>query len=265
MVFFAGMPGTGKSLLVHQLAHLSAAAGRSVHLLQWDVARPRFEACPAGQDYPQTEGVTHPLIRRAAGRWVRHAIAEWHERHPDARHLLIGETPLIGNRFSELARRWDDAAEPLLGSASCRFVIAVPSVSVRAFIEAERDRRTASPLHPREREDAPPHVLRDLWRELLGAVDRLGIESAGDDAGDAAYDPALYRRIYESVLRHRAPEALVIDTVLPSEAISVYDFAEPPPDVLPADADAERFVREAERQYPERAALDDEVARWSSA
>ena len=40
MVFFAGLPGTGKSLLVHQLVHLASGAGRQVHLIQWDVARP---------------------------------------------------------------------------------------------------------------------------------------------------------------------------------------------------------------------------------
>src|SRR5919201_3102249 len=44
MVFFAGLPGTGKSFLVHQLTHLAVARGRRVHLLQWDVARPMFEA-----------------------------------------------------------------------------------------------------------------------------------------------------------------------------------------------------------------------------
>ena len=49
-VFFAGLPGTGKSLLIHQLAHLAHARGRRVHLLQWDVARPAFEASPAGLD-----------------------------------------------------------------------------------------------------------------------------------------------------------------------------------------------------------------------
>ena len=42
LVFVAGLPGTGKSLLIHQLAHLAAGAGRSVHLLQWDVVRPVF-------------------------------------------------------------------------------------------------------------------------------------------------------------------------------------------------------------------------------
>ena len=49
MVFVAGLPGTGKSLVIHQLAHLAADAGRAVHLLQWDVARPVFEASAAGR------------------------------------------------------------------------------------------------------------------------------------------------------------------------------------------------------------------------
>src|SRR6266478_3460037 len=79
MVFFAGLPGTGKSLLVHQLTHLADASGRSVHLLQWDVARPVFEASPVGRRYPLAGGVTHPVIRKAAGRWVRQAVAEWSE------------------------------------------------------------------------------------------------------------------------------------------------------------------------------------------
>ena len=68
LVFFAGLPGTGKSLLSHQLAHLAHAMGRTVHMLQWDVARPVFEASPAGQRYPVVQGVTHGVIRRAAGR-----------------------------------------------------------------------------------------------------------------------------------------------------------------------------------------------------
>src|SRR5262249_20421413 len=151
MVFFAGLPGTGKSLLVHQLAHLALDAGRRVHLLQWDVARPVFEASPAGRRYPLVDGVTHAVVRRAAGVWARRAIFEWNARHADPAHLLIGETPFVGNRFVELARRVDDAAESLLGDPSCRFAIAVPSREVRQFLEAERERRAAHPLHPRER------------------------------------------------------------------------------------------------------------------
>src|SRR6266571_3560515 len=92
LVFFAGLPGTGKSLLAHQLAHLAAVAGRGIHLLQWDVARPVFEAAPAGRRYPLADGVTHAVIRKAAGLWVRHAVAGWSERHRGPEPLLVGET-----------------------------------------------------------------------------------------------------------------------------------------------------------------------------
>src|SRR5215471_16662164 len=166
MVFFAGLPGTGKSLLVHQLTHIARASGRSVHLLQWDVARPVFEASDAGRRYPLADGVTHPVIRKAAGRWVRQAVAAWSDSHPASEHLLVGETPFVGHRLTELAQHVDDRAEPLLTGRSCMFVIAVPSAEVRHFLEAERKRRANDPLHPREREDAPPSVVRDLWRDL---------------------------------------------------------------------------------------------------
>ena len=99
LVFFAGLPGTGKSLLLHQLAHLAHARGRRIHLLQWDVARPVFEASEAGLRYPQDGGVTHGVIRLAVGQWARTAVARWHARHRGLEHLLIGETPFIGHRL----------------------------------------------------------------------------------------------------------------------------------------------------------------------
>ena len=105
---------------------------------------------------------------------MRQAVVEWSERHPEAEHLLIGETPFVGRRFVELAHRLDDRAENLLTDQACRFVITVPSAEVRRFLEGERERRAASPLHPREREDAPPSVLRDLWRDLSEVARLLG-------------------------------------------------------------------------------------------
>jgi hypothetical protein len=255
MVFFAGLPGTGKSLLTHQLVHLASAAGRRVHLLQWDVARPVFEACPAGRRYPLSDGVTHPLIRRAAGQWVRYALVEWDERHAEPEHLLVGETPFVGNRFAELARRADDRAESLLLEPSCRFVITVPSREVRSFLEAQRQRRAAHPLHPREREDAPPHVLRDLWQSLA--------EIAGAaPSGPAPYDPSVYASVYERVLRYRNAERIELDVILPTEALSVYDFAVAPRDLVPSRDEAERFIREVERRYRDPRMLDEDVADW---
>lgn len=255
MVFFAGLPGTGKSLLVHQLVHVASGAGRRAHLLQWDVARPAFEASQAGRRYPLVDGVTHAVIRRAAGLWVRDALVEWSERYREPEHLLVGETPFVGNRFVELARRAEDRAEALLTSPSCRFVIARPSREARAFLEGQRERRAAAPLHPREREDAPPHVLRDLWQSLVAI--------AGGKAGVATpYDPAVYSGVYERVLRHRNTELVELDMILPTERLSVYDFATAPRDLVPTVLDAERFVHEVERRYPDLRALDEEIARW---
>jgi len=257
MVLFAGLPGTGKSLLVHQLAHLALGAGRSVHLLQWDVARPAFEASPAGRRYPLADGVTHAVIRKAAGLWVREALVAWNDRHPGPEHVVIGETPFVGGRFVELARRLDDRAEALLTSPSCRFVIAVPSRAVRAFLEAERARRSARPLHPREREDAPPQVLRAMWRHLGAVARRLGLAVSGVD-----YDPVLYRRVYEAVLRHRNVDVVPLDVILPTGALSVYDFAVDLPTLVPTDDETRTFIAAVERRYADPTVLEREIEGW---
>ena len=258
MVFFAGLPGTGKSLLIRELAHLAHARGRRVRRLQWDVARPAFEASEAGRRYPQVNGITHGLIRLAVGRWARVAVARWHARHPDAADLLIGETPFIGHRFIDLARPAADGAEPLLAAPFTRFVIPVPSRGLRAHLEAERERRTSAPIHPREREDAPPHVLRALWTEVADAAAALGLVPPGTSAG-AAYDPDVYRRVYVALLVNRRVEVLAVDTRLPVAGVSAYDIRVPAPDLLPTADETTRFITEVERGYSDvdvRAEID---------
>jgi hypothetical protein len=257
LVIVTGLPGTGKSLLLHQLAHLAAAAGRAVHLLQWDVARPVFEATPAGRRHPVVDGVTQPIIRRAVGVWVRRALAEWAARHPAVSHVLIAEAPLVGDRLAELVRPRDDPAEGLLRDPSCRFVLPVPSRDVRRHVEAERERRAAQARHPREREDAPPPVLRDLWHQLLEVARALGVP-----VGTDAYDPDVYREVYARLLRHRAVDVMPIDAVLPTAAMSVYDFAVPSTDLVPDAADADRLVREMERRHPDLDSLARDVDAW---
>jgi DNA polymerase III delta prime subunit len=272
IVCFAGLPGTGKSLLAHQLAHLAHARGRVVHLLQWDVARPAIEASDAGRRYPVRDGVSHAVVRMAAGLWARDAVAGWIAR-TGPEHLLIGETPFVGHRFIELARRSDDAAEPLLSAPSCRFVIPVPSREVRTFLETERERRTVHPLHAQESEDAPPQVLRDLWQALVEVARTLGLASdapASSDGGllphgraaEAPYDPLVYRRVYERLLRHRHTDVVPLDRILPTEALSVYDFAVPRQELAPSPAEAARVVRDVEERYPDVARLERETARW---
>ncbi len=265
LVFFAGLPGTGKSFLSHQLAHLAHAAGRTVHLLQWDVARPVFEASPAGQRYPVVHGVTHGLIRLAVGHWARQALAQWQQRYAAPQHLLIGETPFVGHRLIELARPASDATEPLLRDATCCFVVPVPSRPVRHYIEQERQRRVTHPLHARERQDAPPEVLRDLWAQLLQVARLLGVSPAFNIAatGPAVpYDPETYQRVYAALLEHRHTHIVPLDTILPTTALSVYDFAVPTHAVVPTDEDVTRCIYAMAAQYADPAALQQHLEQW---
>jgi hypothetical protein len=261
LVCFAGLPGTGKSLLSHQLAHLAVTAGRTVHLLQWDVARPVFEAHPAGQRYPVVQGLTHGIIRKAVGRWARHALVMWQRQHPAPQHLLIGETPFIGNRFIELAHPQDDAAEGLLRQRSSLFVIPVPSRQVRQHIESERQRRSTNPVHRQEQEDAPPHMLQALWHELVRIAPHLGLP-VPCHGPHVPYDPILYQGVYEALLRHRHAQIMLVDTLLPTATLSVYDFAIERTYVIPGPEEVEQFIQEVEQLYAEPEVLQREITQW---
>ena len=85
MVFMAGLPGVGKSLLIQQLALVAAQQGRQVHLIQWDVSRRAFEIPEIMARYPEIDGVTDPMIRKGVGIWARTAVKRWHEQYPDPR------------------------------------------------------------------------------------------------------------------------------------------------------------------------------------
>jgi hypothetical protein len=260
LVFFAGLPGTGKSLLIHQLAHLAHGRGRTIHLLQWDTARPVFERSETGGRYPQVDGVTHGMIRIAAGRWARQAVGRWDQEHPSDEHFLIGETPFVGHRFVELARPADDAAERVLAVGSTRFVIPVPSREVRRHLEAERDRRAQRPLHEREREDAPPQVLRDLSRQILTVGHELGVDGAGPSPTE--YDPQVYQRVYLHILARRHAEVLALDQILPTTSFSAYAFDVPCRDVLPSGDDVRRWIQATEAAFPDPETLRREIERW---
>jgi hypothetical protein len=263
MVFLAGLPGTGKSLLIRVLAELAHDAGRPVSLLQWDVARPVVEGHAAAAAYPARDGVTHGVVRLAVGRWARGAVARWHAAHAASPALLLGETPLAGHRLVELARPADDAAEPVLAAATTRFVIPVPSPAVRAHLEAERARRAANPLHPREREDAPPVVLRDLWRQLAQVGAALGLAPPPEGAAVPPYDPALYAAVYRHVLRRRHADVLPVGEILARAATqSPYDLGVPIEDLRPEPDEVPALISAAAREARSSAALDSVLASW---
>ena len=254
---FCGIPGSGKSLMLGQLARIAHAAGRPVHLLQWDVARLAFETPDVMARFPEVDGVTHAVIRRAAGLWARSAVTEWRSRHADADDLLAIEAPLVGGRFAELASPLDEDPEDALGLPDARFVLVVPSVRVRREIERARYRTSASPGHARETADAAPRVVSGLWAEVLRAARELGFTAAPD-----GYDPRVYRRVYERALRHREVEVLALDEVLSTGGRSVHDIGFRIKRLQPGLERAEELVDEVAHVYPDPAVLDEQMDRW---
>ena len=262
MVFIAGLPGVGKSLLLRELAEAAHRQGRRVHLLQWDVARRPFDAPALLARYPEVDGITHAVLRKAAGLWARDAAAAWAEYHDGDGAMLAGETPLIGHRFVELARPAQDAAEAALSSAATRFFVPVPTVSVKEAIEAARTATTAKPRHERERNDAVPSVVRLLWAELLDAATQLAAANGDPPPVNVGYDPETYVAVFSKALSHRNWEPLPVEVALPQQDRSVYDVDAPIVDLAPSDPEAEAYVARVEREYPDLEALQRETAAW---
>src|SRR5262249_28673940 len=126
----------------------------------------------------------------------------------------------------------------------------------------ERVRRAGRPLHAREQEDAPPDVLRDLWRQLAAIGRALGLADGSGPASEAPYDPAVYARVYAHVLARRRPETLPVDTILSTGAFSVYDIRVPARELLPTLEEAGRFVERVEAAGADAGALRREIERW---
>lgn len=256
VVFFAGLPGTGKSLFLQQMALMAQEAGRVVHLLQYDVARMAFETAVNLAKYPEIDGFTHAAIRKAVGLWTRVGVLQWHKQYADPSHFLLGEVPLVGNRLIELTQKLDDEAELLLAGDTTRFVLPVPSLDVRRVIESAREKSIAQPRHHKEEKDAQPNVLRALWQEVAQVGVQLGLATVGD----GAYDPGVYTAVYHHLLQHRHTETLNIDTVLKPTG-SAYNLRISGTELSATSAEVNAIIAAIEQQYtPEE--LDRAVANW---
>lgn len=260
MVFMAGLPGVGKSLLIQQLTLLANQTGRKVHLIQWDVSRQAFEIPQILDKYPEVEGVTDPIIRMGVGRWARTAVLQWHQTHPDPDHMLIGEVPLIGNRLIELTQVMDDAAEAVLSSEQVLFVTPVPSWEVRAVIEKAREKTIANPQNENEKMDAPPNVLRALWREVNELAREIGLTKAGQDA---PYNPYIYAGVYDALLQHRHTKSILIDQVLRPRQ-SVYELDVVKGQLQASSDEAINIIKRLEKQHS-RNEIKGAVDNWHSA
>ena len=122
-------------------------------------------------------------------------------------------------------------------------MLPVPTAEVRRHVMAERDRRSAAPLHEKERDDAPPHLMREAWAGMLDLARANGLAITGEAAASGDYDAGTYQRVYAWWLRHRPVQVLPLDTVLPTPTMSVYDLHDACLPLLPSEAEADRWVR----------------------
>lgn len=200
-IVVVGLPGTGKSLLVREIAAAAGADGRPSTVMQWDVSRESWDSHPpAAAKYPELDGVTHEGIRTAMGTWVREAIADWYSQHADDDDLLIVEAPHIGGRFSELAHVVDDAAEPSLRGPGTLFVLVAPTKDLQLTLKSQRAADMESQGEGSyESNNASPDLLDELTNSLRGPAQELGIVSTSS----TGYDPELYAELMQHVLRHR--------------------------------------------------------------
>ncbi len=257
-LFFVGLPGTGKSLLLQQAACLALEAGREVHLLQWDVVRAPFDSAENLAKYPERDGETDPFIRKAVGIWARAAIERWVVANETDESILLGELPLLGNRLIEVVQKRTDSAENFLASTDCHFLIPVPSREIRDAIEAARAKTIANPRNQNETKDAPPNIVEAHWREMIEMID---LYSLGErDSADYSYNPILYADAYSYLLRHRNYTKIAITELLKPVG-SVYDIVGITAELAASEKEARQLSRDLEQQmsYEEIVAS---VARW---
>jgi hypothetical protein len=237
-VFFAGLSGVGKSLMLQQLALIATEQGRSVHSIQWDVSRAPFDRADILARYPEVDGITHPAIRKAVGLWARDAIERWDHRNPESHHMLVGETPLIGARLIELVRKEPDSVEKLLAGVQTVFLIPSPSLEVRRTIAASRRRDMEAPSNDRETFSAAPTLLDAHWHEIEEVATQLGIPGAHSADG---YDPDVYAQVYQRVLHHRRTVVLPVLTVLPVST-SAHDLGVITAELIPTQDEVDRTM-----------------------
>ena len=246
LVFFTGLSGVGKSLYIQQFAKMAANAGRVVHLLQWDVTREAFQNECILKKYPEVDGVTHAVIRKAVGLWTRQGILDWHKKYNDPKHILIGELPLIGNRLVEVVQKHQDEVEPLLSSDQTEFFLPVPSKQLREHIVGCRTSTIDMPSHQRESSDAPPSVVESHWQEIRDLASLLKIIPSTPKNND--YDPSIYCAAYEYLLKHRHASYLMADKILPTVG-SVYELDVVETEISAKESEVKGIFEMLEQKY----------------
>jgi hypothetical protein len=256
IVVFCGIPGVGKSLFLREQHSLALLAGRRVHRLEWDVARQAFEQSTILSRYPEIDGSTHVMIRRAIGIWSRAAIQRWSECHAGQRDMLLIEAPLVGARLIEIAQVIDDGAEPLLSAQETQFFVPTPTRQVRLAIEAARRAESTANRHLRDAANASPRVVDELWRNVAVTAERLGLVSPDVTS---SYSPTTYYAVYEAVLRHRHASQIPIETIIEDPG-SPHVMGSPIEELVPLPTEALELLARAEAEGAEPIA--ERATRW---
>ncbi len=189
--------------------------------MRWDTGLAAFQTEDILGKYPDVSDGTHPLIRRAAGLWGRRALARWLEETTDPNDMIVGEIPIIGNRFSEFVQARPDQVEQALASEETTFIYPVPTKNLRANLEAIRRSTFANPRHPDEARDAPPSTMEQAWRLTCVKAAELGLISEADI--HSPYEEMIYVRFFEHLLQHRNAIRIGVDTIF-SNAGSAHDL-----------------------------------------
>lgn len=209
-VVFSGLPGVGKSLYINQFKNIAAAEGRSITVIQWDVARKAFETPEISARFPMGEGVVHNGVKLSVGLWLLDTIKKWLERHNQNEDLLLIEAPLVGHRFIEIAKiQEDDSLEQFFKSEQFQVICPIPSKSVRAKIEADRAAQVAEDA--KVWTGAKPSVMLMLWKMICGIANEFGRKIPMDS--QPPYDPEVCEFVFGKVLKHRHFIPLHVDEV----------------------------------------------------
>jgi len=248
VIAIAGLPSSGKSLMLQQLSILAHQDGRKVHTMQWDVARRAFETPPWLAQYPERDNITHPAIRKVVGLWARKSVEEWYKSHAFDNNVLIAELPVVGGRFVELLQPHDDDVEGTLRSEEVMFFVPVPTREMRKMITGHRAATFASPRNEHETKDAPIHIVEGNWiaaRQLYNLWH--GLENSG--AEDAIYDPDIYGSVFRRLLRHRHFEILDVDQSFETSG-SAYERSFPVTDLTANASDITNSFETLTKLYP---------------
>ena len=170
--------------------------------------------------------------------------------------MLLIEAPLVGGRFTELARMIDDGAEVLLGAQQTRFYVPTPTCEVRLAIQAARREETQVNRHARDAANASPHVVDELWQMVAATAHRLGF---GSPDAASSYSPDLYYRVYQTVLRHRRVWRLPIERVVADQG-SPHALPAPTEELCPSAVEALGLIARAEAEGAQ--AIAERAADW---